>query len=484
MGGEHDLLRLVDGVTVGYLQYRAPKVSQRDLESLERAMTDRIIFREIQGEEPRREIWERLKNIDYPIPTLETFFKDRLYLEVARSVMRQLFVPDPNRKVTVDEGVCEQYDTNIPMLIPLRQEMLRADLWELWRFSFQYGFEMTEHQRRVPRTKMDIEQRSPHQTQSLNVPDKPTLWQHFYSLAAQRGFRTPVSPEYSAQPIEQLPTVVACDYPDDESEIPLKRRAGKPFTDSVEADRFALSAESLRQPWLTPRVTAGFLRRSVFHAFFRYLAEAPSNGLSSGNNFPSSIEPTELIMGGTQHAYPVSTTAQASAVSAETSNAATHHAHPYATQQLALNSQQNILNELQPTVFTMDVSLDGSTVALSLPNDPHSLNNFFRGLSGNYFHISNPDENGKGMSPDECYSHYNRNPLSRLHATFLAEEPFLPRDASSAERARRKRKRTEGTAELNQARQWLQDAIAALTGSNSLSQHRDGLTVDGMVEEL
>lgn len=53
----------------------------------------------------------------------------------------------------------------------------------------------------------------------------------------------------------------------------MEKRSGKPFSNTVKADRYALSAESLRQSWTTPQVTAGFLRRSVFKAFFSYLIE-------------------------------------------------------------------------------------------------------------------------------------------------------------------------------------------------------------------
>jgi hypothetical protein len=42
-------------------------------------------------------IWARLKEIDYPIPTLKTFFKDRLYLEVAQSVMKRPFLSQRHR---------------------------------------------------------------------------------------------------------------------------------------------------------------------------------------------------------------------------------------------------------------------------------------------------------------------------------------------------------------------------------------------------
>ncbi|KAJ5651613.1 uncharacterized protein N7484_005336 [Penicillium longicatenatum] len=51
-----------------------------------------------------------------------------------------------DEKFTINTGVYSIFDTTIP--ITLRKERLRADLLEFWRFSFQYGFELTDHQRR------------------------------------------------------------------------------------------------------------------------------------------------------------------------------------------------------------------------------------------------------------------------------------------------------------------------------------------------
>jgi hypothetical protein len=53
--------------------------------------------------------------------------------------------------------------------------------------------------------------------------------------------------------------------------VDLERRCGKPFTDSIEADRYALSFESLAHPTIQVRVSAVSVRQSVFNAFFSYL---------------------------------------------------------------------------------------------------------------------------------------------------------------------------------------------------------------------
>ena len=128
------------------VQSRAPKVSSKDLRFLQDELEEGRLFSNY-SEAARREIWARLKEIDYPIPTLKTFFKDRLYLEVAQSVMKQLIVQPRNEKITIDQGVYEKYDTQVPVSMALRQQWLGDDLLEFWRFSFQYGFEMTNHQR-------------------------------------------------------------------------------------------------------------------------------------------------------------------------------------------------------------------------------------------------------------------------------------------------------------------------------------------------
>ena len=112
---------LIDGVTVRLLQSRAPKISDKDQRFLKAKLDDGNLFANFQGE-IRQEIWERLKEIDYPIPTLKTFFKDRLYLEVAQSVMRQLFTQPHDEKITIDEGVCGMYDTTVAVSLSVRQE--------------------------------------------------------------------------------------------------------------------------------------------------------------------------------------------------------------------------------------------------------------------------------------------------------------------------------------------------------------------------
>ena len=373
VGGDRELLRQIDGATVLHLQSRAPGISTQDLAVLEKRMQSGDLFREIDHEQ-RYGIWERLKRVDYPIPTLHTFFKDRLYLEVGQSVMRQLCTFSPETYVTIDECVMEQYDTYVPLSRHQRVEMLTPDLRELWRFSLQYGFEMTPHRRLVRRAQ--TQGSTPRPQTSLPTFDQPTFWQAFFQVAIQRGFRIPDHHELLGTPTA-LPSVAACDYPAEASEeIPVGQRCGKPLVDSAAADRFALSAESLDGPWDASRVSAVLLRRSFFHAFFRYLKS------DSEGPLPREHAPHD----------PLANPHQEGAVEeplTDTSNTAvfTHVANTpepipfYSLPNPPLTLQPNFLISIPQLIFPMDFAIYNYTYSLDLPNNLEILPQFFQELS-------------------------------------------------------------------------------------------------------
>lgn len=296
-GNDNNILAAVDGGTIKKIKSLAPKVSKGDLEFLEMGMENKDLFPAIVDPQDRDRILRYLRNIDFPIPTLETFFQDILYLDVCQNVMRQLCINQPKRKIkrrrdseeednqeeeaeetapTIDESLRSQYNS-IPEggLISRAhiEVLLKRDLCDLWRFSFQYAFEMTtvkEHRRRVPRKHVDIERAiSLGLHERHNYFDLAGLRHHFFWLARNHGFEVPANDESQLQPVE-LPHAMRSDFPPDNEDVGQERRSGKPFTDSVDADRFALSRESLRGVSDYQRVSAAFVRRSVFLAFFAY----------------------------------------------------------------------------------------------------------------------------------------------------------------------------------------------------------------------
>lgn len=421
---------------------------------MKRELEQGNLFRTIPAID-RQAVWERLKGIDFPIPTLETFFKDRLYLEVGRSVMQQLVVPDPNRKVTIDERFYEQFDTHIPLTTSYRHQTLKADLWEFWRFSFQYGFEMTEHQRRVSPFRG---RHSPPDMSQPSTEERVVLWQHFICLVQQRGFRIPDHLSVSANLSQSLPPLPQ-PQPislETEMEVPVKRRNGKPYTDSIYADRFALSAEALQQIWTFPRVTAGFLRQSVFFMFFRYLAGS-RNSLNV-QMLPESMQEFATLPPAVHEpaAEPLSPAVTAEPITIPLPNPSHRPPIQYPLPMLPSIGQTS----LPPAGYVVDVTVDDMTHHLCIPRDPNTLYQFFIGLGEHYFHISNPTDHGRGMSADDCCVYYRENPHSRLHA-ILMSRPHLPFSDDLMQGSDLAPPVME-TPELQGARNWLQSAIATL----------------------
>ncbi|KAJ5465969.1 hypothetical protein N7530_009756, partial [Penicillium desertorum] len=284
--GDEALLGLIDATSVKFLTSKVPRVSSKDLCDLRSKKEKKILFPFMEDYQ-RDMVWRNLEGIDFPIPTLETFFQDILYLEVGQCVMRQLCFAPPEGDNTIDKVLrsqCVGFTYGLLSRSYWEQTVQNQQLQDLWRFSFQYAFELTpkrDHHRRIPRKKKDKERAYLLSVnEELNGISPLLLRRHFLVLAQGYGFQVPISEGDRLGEARELPRPHPCDFPpNDNDEVETERRCGRPFTDSVYADRFALSREALRQNWDTQRVSAGFVRRSVFRAFFSYLnagiAESP-----------------------------------------------------------------------------------------------------------------------------------------------------------------------------------------------------------------
>lgn len=263
-------MALVDAKTVHALQSRAPAISKKDMKKLSVAMERFEIFPSIPAGENRNKIWDRLKGIASPIPTLHTFFRDLRYLAVARDVMKELYEPPTHIKMTVDACVatCLSPSANIAD----DRQKLAQGLWELWRFSMQYGFEMTSHHRLNSRGRAQAGKKAANKGKlplSEAVPASSILWSHFAGLARQTGFH---SAQITAlQPrLTSLPTLDTPEF----AEVPIHRRCGKPYIGSVLEDHWALSREALLSQSPQHAVTNAIIRQSIFSAFCRDLQES------------------------------------------------------------------------------------------------------------------------------------------------------------------------------------------------------------------
>ena len=153
-------------------------------------MNDGTLFPSIQDGTKRNAVWDRLQTIGVPIPTLQTFFSDLRYLAVARKVMRTLLqINNPKTKMSIDERLGGQHRMIGRLPLGQGRGVVRQGLRELWRFSFQYGLEMTGTARCQPRDHRTQEAAAvmPNMTASV---DRTRLWQHFFWLAGHEGIST------------------------------------------------------------------------------------------------------------------------------------------------------------------------------------------------------------------------------------------------------------------------------------------------------
>ncbi|CAG8249475.1 unnamed protein product [Penicillium nalgiovense] len=222
-----------------------------------------------------------------------------------------------------------------------------------------------------------------------------------------------------------------------------------------------MSAESLQQSQTWDRVTAGFLRQSVFKAFFGYLCN--SNGQTPSRAPPDdNIEvqnrdegPTRgdagrvMMATGGMEVDPGSLRPSTLATSA----ARTHNAAVTA-------SPADIL----PLFGVMTITVGGTTRRLDLPIHDSFMPDFSTGLLNNNFNVQTNDGDRRSIPPYTCYKHYLQNPSSVLHAEFRVDE-HTPYDSTSSQIGTGdKRRRVDGDVQMARAEIWLQEQIARLSG--------------------
>ena len=364
--------------------------------------------------------------------------------------MKKLIQPQPNiQSLTIDSLLGRQHRRAGEMGLPYPQVIVGDEIFDLWRFSLQYGFEMTGSQRRVVRKLVDIERESDTRQSETTLELSSTLRQHFFLLAHQHGFDVPSIPETRPE-TTGLPLSTPCDFPADEGDLEIIRRCGKPFTDTVNADRFALSRDALRHPPGQPRMSAVFVRQAVFRAFFSYLnvstIQSPSD---SSNDFPGAsnnftfegMEDMDLFTIENFNVHPGHSENNESSLAYENLN----------------SGQDEWPNEVEmtpPSYFTMHICLPGrAEKSFRIPNNKTVLRQFFENLDTHGFEITRLGEE-RTLSYDECYSYYLGGPSLPLKAQ--------PRNGWENVSAWKKRRAEAGAVSLSPAEAWFEAERAKL----------------------
>ncbi|GKZ98523.1 hypothetical protein AnigIFM59636_003513 [Aspergillus niger] len=459
-GGSNTLPVHADAETVLALESQVPKLSEPDREYLRsRMMDDRTLFPSIDDSDIRAALWERLKQIDTPIPTLGTFFQDLRFLGVASKVMKALLFPPEDlgskktKKITIDCELGTQHRTDASVSLRETRLQVRRGLHELWRFSFQYGLDMTEIARRQPHKRKKACSSYPVPNCSTSI-DRMALWRHFFWLADQQGFQIPAIAEFApgqaSLPSPQTPEGLGSTEQDEA----VNRRCGIPYADTVDADRFALEGNRLWQPWESPQVTTVFFRRSQFQTFFRYLWDG--TGINQATNAARESAATD----GT------------AAVDQEMLNDELEHRMPSPSFSQILQISSPIdwsmamwdcgMGSLEMPIGNLEVVVtipNHNPRPISLPCDEMIINNFFNGLKERRFVIHSLDYHTVSAEPS-LYLWHLRYPWERVQA-ILTEENVQEYTASDGNRL--KRRRREIAEAIDDIAAWVDEQILKLS---------------------
>lgn len=154
--------------------------------------------------------------------------------------MQQICLATPEGEDTIDIILKKQLINNLHSNIDYK-------IWDLWRFSLQYAFEMTkqsgQHRRALRKDKDNERARRLGLIEDRDEMISSNIRLHFLALARDYGFEVPN--EDSQSQIIDLTLPVPSDFPPEMDDVDFERGCGKPFEDTARADRYALSRESL-----------------------------------------------------------------------------------------------------------------------------------------------------------------------------------------------------------------------------------------------
>ncbi|KAF2181292.1 hypothetical protein K469DRAFT_590091, partial [Zopfia rhizophila CBS 207.26] len=196
LGGNVELMRLIDKATVDALELRAPSASRDDLIFLQRHFDDGVLFASITNANQRMQIWRNLTSIYGLIPTLRSFFEDVKFIRPIAKAMKRLLA-DYSRgesfEGTIDVAFTDRFcgenqtkgvlklqrsDIEFTAVSGTAADQLRFGNLMLWLYSARHWPDLIKE---CPRTEKGEKKLTPREPQEVK-------WYVFALLARQLGY--------------------------------------------------------------------------------------------------------------------------------------------------------------------------------------------------------------------------------------------------------------------------------------------------------
>ncbi|KAG4266837.1 hypothetical protein FPRO04_13075 [Fusarium proliferatum] len=300
--GSKEALDYVDPEDVREFQLRVPGVSQLDFHHLSTLVTSGNAFKRMTDGDLRRELVVRMKSIKYLIPSLHTLQKDFKYLRPCTDTIIRLFAHNRNPYVTAQSLAFDAFSSKT-LLGPDVVFFEKLKCLYLFIMGDMVGItgewpllevgEMPHECVRLPRSWY----RLAHEARRLGFhsdeitrlvsedPDEQV------ALRALREARPDSISEYSPSQLQGIVRTIVANFGEARDHItgkpsseftttgvgePISRRCGRQYSGAYARDRWNFDLAGFSDP--TPEsmdITSLFVRKSVFHAFWR-IEEKPN----------------------------------------------------------------------------------------------------------------------------------------------------------------------------------------------------------------
>lgn len=300
--GSKEALDYVDPEDVREFQLRVPGVSQLDFHHLSTLVTSGNAFKRMTDGDLRRELVVRMKSIKYLIPSLHTLQKDFKYLRPCTDTIIRLFAHNRNSYVTAQSLAFDAFSS---------KTLLGPDVLFFEKLKCLYLFimgdmvgitgewpllevgEMPHECVRLPRSWY----RLAHEARRLGFhsdeitrlvsedPDEQV------ALRALREARPDSISEYSPSQLQGIVRTIVANFGEARDHItgkpsseftttgvgePISRRCGRQYSGAYARDRWNFDLAGFSDPTSESMdITSLFVRKSVFHAFWR-IEEKPN----------------------------------------------------------------------------------------------------------------------------------------------------------------------------------------------------------------
>ena len=209
-------------------------------------------------------------------------------------------------------------------------------------------------------------------------------------------------------------------------------------------------------------MTAGFLRRSVFKAFFSYL-------IGDGQNFSQTIAADSITVNSNEHTRyserPNNNTIigdseiSSGIESAARSTSFVDTTAPRFNTTAEVNPAITAPLHYGPSSFSMLVTIGNRETALRLPNSSEFMNFFQSGLRDHFFNIEVKEPPGRSIYPEKCYEYYLRHPNDRLHTQYNMLEPMFSAESNKRNNWTDPTRHQDKETLMKRAEDWLKEVV-------------------------